>query len=160
MSVMFDTGQTLPLIVAGVILLVGVTSCIAWLPALRYDHAGMPARIFITAGLIVTVLDAGGLGSVLGLSLTAMGGLVAWEGQPAPEVPRPRRRGLFTAAVITGLATLGILTGWWSFGRIPEEVRAVIALVVAATGVLTTVTVADRARTTLREAISRRFAET
>lgn len=156
MSHMFDADPT-RLIPAGVILLIGLAGSIAWLPAIRRDPAGLPSRIFMTAGVVMAIADLGGLGSVLGLSLAAMGGLVAWEGQPAPQVPRPRRWGLSFAAVVTGLATLATFNGWGPLGRMPEELRAVATLIISVTGALATLAIADRARIGLREAIRRRF---
>lgn len=154
---MFDADHALQLVTAGVILLVGVGSSVAWLPATRRDPSGLPARVFMTAGLAMAVVDVGGVGSVLGLSLAAMGALVAWEGQPAPETPRPRRRGLITAAVFTGLAALATFDGWGPLERVPEELRAIAAVFVATTGVLATLAIADRARVQLRVALRLRF---
>ncbi|WP_157552970.1 hypothetical protein [Jiangella gansuensis] len=154
---MFDADHSLRLVMAGVVLLIGISCSIAWLPATRRDPAGLPARGFGTAGAIMAIADWGGVGSVLGLSLAAMGVLIGWEGQPPPEMPRPRRGGLVTAAVVTGLVTLATFDGWGPLSRMPDELRAVAALVVGVTGALATVAIADRSRVRLREAIRRRF---
>lgn len=155
---MFDTDDAHRLLIAGVVLLVGVGSCLAWISAGRRDPAGPAARAFMTIGLIMAALDFRGLGTVLGLSLAAMGALVAWEGQPEPEVPRPRRGGIVVAATLTGLATLAMFDGLGPLSAVPEEARAVATVAVAATGTLATLAVADRARITLRDALRRRFA--
>ncbi|PSL01073.1 hypothetical protein CLV30_1158 [Haloactinopolyspora alba] len=154
---MFDTDDVYRLLIAGVVLLVGVGSCLAWISAGRRDPAGPAARVFMTVGLVMAALDFGGVGAVLGLSLAALGGLVAWEGQPDPEVPRPRRGGIVVAAAITGLATLAMIEGFGPLASVPEEARAVATVVVASTGALGTLAVADRARVTLRDALRRRF---
>lgn len=151
---MFDTGQLLPLIATGVLVLIGLGSCLAWLPARRLDPAGLPARIFVTAGLALAVVDTPGLGSVLGLSLAAMGALVMWQGQPAPHVPRPRRAGVVGAAVTGGLATLATAESWGPLGQIPDELHAVATAVVAAVTALAALAVADRSRVTLREKLA------
>lgn len=156
---MFDTDHTVRLAAAGVVLLVGLSSCIAWISAGRRGLAGLAARVFMTAGLTVALVDLGGAGTVLGLCLAAFGGFVAWEGQPAPEVPRPPRRAIVVAALVTGLATLAMFDGWGPLARVPSEARAVATLAVAATGILATLAVADRSRVALREAVRRRFDE-
>ncbi len=157
MSDMFDTAHPLQLAAAGVIVLIGLGCCLAWLPAGRRDPTGPAARIFMTVGLVMSVLDFGGVGSVLGLSLTALGVLIAWEGQPAPEVPRPPRLGIVIAVVATALATAAMFEGWGPLGQLPAQVRAVATLAIATTGGLAALAVADRARVALREAVRRRF---
>ncbi|TDE14015.1 hypothetical protein [Jiangella asiatica] len=157
MTHMFDADHSLRLVTAGVVLLIGIGCSIAWLPATRRDPAGLPSRVFATVGTIMAIADWGGVGSVLGISLAAMGVLVGWEGQPPPELPRPRRGGLVTAAVVAGVATLATFDGWGPLERLPEELRAVATLVVAVTGALAALAIADRSRIGLREAIRRRF---
>ena len=157
MSDMFDTDHTLQLVAAGVVALVGLGCCLAWLPAGRRDPTGPAARVFMTVGLAMSILDFGGVGSVLGVSLTALGLLIAWEGQPAPEVPRPPRQGIVIAVVVTGLATAAMYDGWGPLVQLPAEVRAVATVAVATTGGLAALAVADRARVAMREALRRRF---
>ncbi|TDD68778.1 hypothetical protein E1262_15075 [Jiangella aurantiaca] len=155
---MFDADHSFRLTVAGVVLLLGLGFIIAWLPARRRDPAGLSSRLLVTAGLIMGIADLGGLGSVLGFTLAAMGALITWEAQPAPEVPRPHRGGIVVAAVLAGLAALGTFEGWGSLTRVPPELRVVATLVVGVTGALATLAIADRARVRLRVAIRRRFA--
>src|SRR5690625_5626141 len=95
----FEGLSAIQVTVAAVIGLIGLSTCLAWLPATRRDPTGLPTRIFVTVGICAAVLDYDGIGAVLGLSLAAMGLLVMWEGLPAPEVPRPRRRGFYVAGV-------------------------------------------------------------
>ncbi|MBB5789771.1 hypothetical protein [Jiangella mangrovi] len=155
---MFDADHSTRLAIAGVVLLIGLGCIIAWLPARRRDRAGLPSRLLVTAGLIMGMADLGGLGSVLGFALAAMGALILWEAQPAPEVPRPHRGGIVVAAALSGVAALATFEGWWSLARVPAELRAVATLVVGVTGALATLAIADRARVRLRVAVKRRFA--
>src|SRR5690606_19493973 len=104
---------------AAVVGLIGLSTCLAWLPATRHDPLGHPTRVFVMVGLAAAILDATGVGAVLGLSLAAMGLLVMWEGQPAPEVPRPHRRGFYVAAVLAGIVTYGTVEGWGPLERVP-----------------------------------------
>ncbi|HEY9411543.1 MAG TPA: hypothetical protein VIP77_18330 [Jiangellaceae bacterium] len=152
-----DTADALQYVISGVIVLFGVGACVAWIPATRHDPGGLPARVFLTVGLVTTVFDVGGLGMVLGLALVAMGLMVWWESQPEPEVPRPHLLGLLVAAGFTGLAVLATVLGWGPLGRVPEQVRMVAALVIGGAGALGTLAVADRARVRLRDALRRRF---
>lgn len=157
MESVVDSGNSLGIILIGVVLLIGLALSIAWLPALRHDPGGLPARIFGSFGLAVFVADFGGLGSVLGLALAAMGLMMSWESQPAPEVPRPRRRGIVTGAIVTGAATYAILAGWGPASRFPDEIGTIIALTTAGVGTVATLAIADRARVSLREALHRRI---
>jgi hypothetical protein len=157
MASVVDTGDSLRLVLLGVLLLVGFALSIAWLPALRHDPGGLPARIFVTLGMAVFVVDLGGLGSLLGLSLAAMGLMVWWESRPAPEVPRPHRQGIVLAAAVTGTATYAVLVGWGPFGRLPDEIGVIAAVFVAGAGTVGTLAIADRARVSLRDALRRRF---
>jgi hypothetical protein len=151
-----DTGDYVQIVISGAVVLVGLGSSIAWIPATRYDPGGLPARLFITAGVVAAVADPGGLGTVLGIALTALGIFVWWESQPAPEIPRPRLRGLVVAALVTATAVLGTLIGWGPFDRLPESLRLVVALGIAGAGTIGTLAVADRTRVVLRDAIRRR----
>lgn len=143
--------------IAAVVGLIGVSTILAWLPATRRDPTGLATRVFITVGLVAAVLDPSGVGAVLGLSLAAMGGLVWWEGRPAPEVPRPRRRGFYVAAVLAGLVTYGTVRGWGPLDSIPRDGRPIAALFVGLVAVLGTLAIADRARITFRDRLRRRF---
>lgn len=144
--------------IAGVSLaVIGLT--IAWLPGLRYSGlVTLAARLLIGAGVLTVVLDSRGLGVILGLGLTALGALAAWEGRPAPEVPRPRRKGVIIAALTTALVMLAAMRGWWLLGRVPEDVRPAVALALGAVAALGTLAIADRSRIKMRDAVRERFA--
>jgi len=153
-----DTGDALRIGAASAVALTGVGLSIAWLPAFRYDGpAALTARLLMTAGLVAAIFDLGGLGGVLGLALTAMGGAVMWQSQPLPEVPRPRRKGVVIAAAATGFAIAAALRGWAWLDRVPDAARPVSALVAGSVGALATLAVADRARVRMREAVRDRL---
>lgn len=153
----FDGVNGIQVAIAAVIGLIGLCTVLAWLPATRRDPTGLATRVFITVGLCAAILDDRGLGTVLGLALAAMGVMVSWEGQPAPEVPRPRRRGFYVAAVLAGAATYGTVEGWGPLDRIPADGRPVAALFVGLVAVLATLAIADRSRVTFRDRLRRRF---
>ncbi|MBD0293255.1 MAG: hypothetical protein ICV70_06745 [Jiangellaceae bacterium] len=138
--------------------LAGVGLSIAWLPGLRH-HAvvAFVARLLLTAGLVVAILDFGELGGVLGLALAAMAAAVSWDGQPPPQVPRPSRKEILLASAVTALGVYAALRGWWLLGLVPEPARQVSALVVGSVGALAVVAIADRARVRMREAVRERF---
>lgn len=149
--------MTVVAIVGVSLAVIGLT--IAWLPGLRYSGiVTLAARLLIGAGLLSVVLDSRGLGVILGLGLTALGALAAWEGRPAPEVPRPRRKGVIIAALITALVMLAAMRGWWLFGRVPDDVRPVVALALGGVAALGTLAIADRSRIKMRDAVRERFA--
>jgi len=152
-----DSGDSLRIVVIGVFALLSVATLVAWLPGVRYDPTGVPARIFMALGAGVMISDISGAGGVLGLCLGLMGALMWWEGQPPPEVPRPLLLGVLLATLATGVAMLAALEGWSGFGRIPDEGRAAVAVAIGGAGVLGTLAVADRSRVQLRDAIRRRF---
>ncbi len=151
-----DTGDYVQFVISGAVVLIGLGLSIAWIPATRYDPGGLPARLFVTVGVVAAVADPRGLGIVLGIALAVLGVLMWWESQPAPEVPRPRVRGLVVAALVTAAAVLATVVGWGPFGRLPESVRLVVALGIAGAGAIGTLAVADRTRVVLRDAIRRR----
>ncbi len=156
---MIESLDTLTVVsIVGVSLaVVGLT--IAWLPGLRYSGiVTLAARLLIGAGVLSVVLDSRGLGVILGLGLTALGALAAWEGRPAPEVPRPRRKGVIIAALMTALVMLAAMRGWWLFGRVPDDVRPVVALALGCVAALGTLAIADRSRIKMRDAVRERFA--
>jgi hypothetical protein len=144
--------------IAGVSLaVVGIT--IAWLPGLRYSGiVTLAARLLIGAGVLTVVLDSRGLGVILGLGLTALGALASWEGRPAPEVPRPRRKGVIIAALATALVMLAAMKGWWLLSMVPDGARPVVALALGAVAALGTLAIADRSRIKMRDAVRERFA--
>lgn len=158
MLCVLDSEDPLRLVVLGVFALLAVATVVAWLPGIRYDPTGVPARIFMALGAGVLISDFDGVGLVLGLCLALMGALMWWEGQPPPEVPRPLLLGVLLATLATGVAMLAALDGWSAFGRIPEEARAAVAVAIGGAGLLGTLAVADRSRVRLRDAIRRRFA--
>lgn len=152
-----DSGDSLRLVVLGVFALLSAATLVAWLPGIRFDPTGVPARIFMALGAGIMISDFDGVGAVLGLCLALMGALMWWEGQPPPEVPRPLLLGVLLATLATGIAMLAALDGWSAFGRIPEEARPAVAVGIGAAGLLGTLAVADRSRVRLRDAIRRRF---
>lgn len=154
---MFEGLSVIQVTAAAVVGLIGLSTCLAWLPATRRDPTGLPTRVFVTIGLVAAILDYGGIGAVLGLSLAAMGLLVMWEGLPAPEVPRPNRRGFYVAAVLAGAVTHATVEGRGPVERIPEDGRPVAALFVGLVAVLGTLAIADRSRISLRDRMRRRF---
>jgi hypothetical protein len=157
MCCVIDTADALRIAAATTLALTGVGLSIAWLPALQHEGAAGPAaRLLVTAGLVAAILDLGGLGGVLGLALAAMGAAAMWQGQPPPQIPRPRRKGVIIAACVTGLAILGAFRGWWLLGRVPDAGRTISALTVGSVGALATIAVADRARVRLREDVRER----
>src|SRR5690554_5302873 len=119
---MISNGDALQLVSAGVVLLIGLSLAIAWIPARGRYPGGLPARAFITLGLFAVIWEPGGVG-VLGAILAGMGAAIWWAGRPDPELPRPRRLGLFVAAIIAGLLTLAMIVGWGPMGGIPEQAR-------------------------------------
>lgn len=149
--------MTIITIVGVSLAVIGIT--IAWLPGLRYSGIViLAARLLIGAGVLTVVLDSRGLGVILGLGLTALGVLAAWEGRPAPEVPRPRRKGVIIAALITALVMLAAMRGWWLLGSVPEDVRPAVALALGGVAALGTLAIADRSRIKMRDAVRERFA--
>lgn len=154
---MIASADAVRMTAVSVVALIGLGVCVAWLPAWRSNPEGLPARLFIAAGVASAIADLGGVGSLLGIALALLGVLAWWEARPAPEQPRPQLLGLTVAALATGLATFAVLKGWGPLDRMPDEVRAVAALGVGAAGVLGTFAVADRSRVRLREATRRRF---
>lgn len=152
---MVSPDDAVQIVLAGIVVLIGVSSTIAWSPARGRYPGGLSARLFLTAGLVAVAVDPSGLG-VLGGVLTAMGLAVWWAGQPDPELPRPRHGGIVTASIVTGLATLATLRGWGVLEALPEEIRLAIAPFVGAIGALGTIAIADRTRVTFRDAMRRR----
>ncbi|MGH8822991.1 MAG: hypothetical protein ACRDVN_00740 [Jiangellaceae bacterium] len=155
---MIDTGDALRIAAGAAVGLAGIGLSIAWLPALRYEGAAaLVARLLITAGLAAAVVDLGGLGGVLGLALAAMGAAAMWQSQPAPEVPRPRRKGILVSAGVAGLSIAAALRGWWQFDHVPDQARPVSALLVGSGIGIATLAVADRARVRMRDAVRERL---
>jgi hypothetical protein len=155
---MIDTGDALRVAGAAAVGLSGVGLGIAWLPARHHESAATPvARLLLTAGLVAAILDLGGLGGVLGLALAAMGATAMWQSQPAPEVPRPRRKGIVVAAGVSGLLVAAALRGWWLFEQVPDQARTVSALLVGSAAGLATLAAADRSRVRLRDAVRERL---
>lgn len=158
MSYVIDSGDAVRVASAAAVGLAGIGLSIAWLPALRHEGAAtLVARLLMTAGLVAAMLDLGGLGGVLGLALTAMGGAAMWQSQPEPEVPRPRRKGILISAAVTGLLIAAALRGWWHFDRVPEQARQVAALMVGSAAAIATLAAADRARVRMRDAVRERL---
>jgi hypothetical protein len=146
---------------AASVVLLGVGISLAWLPAIRYGGGvALLARVLMTVGAFAMVWDTRGLGGVLGLALTIMGALALWQGQPEPEIPRPRRKGIVTGAVVTALLVVASSRGWWLLDRVPEAAVTPTALTLGAIGALATLSIADRSRTQLRDALRDRFAVT
>jgi hypothetical protein len=157
MSCVIDTSDALRIAAATTTALTGVGLSIAWLPAFRRaGAAALMSRLLVTAGLVVAILDLGGLGGVLGLALAAMGVAAMWESQPPPEVPRPRRAGVVVAAMVAGLVIVATLRGWWLLDRVPEAARPISALTVGSVAALAALAIADRARVRLRDDVRER----
>ena len=155
---MIASGDALRFALAVAIALTGLGLSIAWLPAVRHTGlVGLAARLLTTVGLFAAILDFGNLGGVLGPALAAMGAAALWQSQPKPEVPRPRRKGIFVAAAATGLAIYAALRGWSILDLVPTHARTISALVAGSVGALATIAVADRARVRLREAVRERL---
>ncbi|HEX6578826.1 MAG TPA: hypothetical protein VF082_10705 [Jiangellaceae bacterium] len=155
---MIDTGDALRIAGAAAVGLSGIGLGIAWLPARRHESPATPvARLLLTAGLVAAILDLGGLGGVLGLALAAMGATAMWQSQPAPEVPRPRRKGIVVAAGVSGLLIAAVLRGWWLFERVPDQARTVSAVLVGSAAGLATLAAADRSRVRMRDAVRERL---
>ncbi len=152
MCCVIDTFDALRIAAATTAALAGVGLSIAWLPAFRQvGAAAFASRLLVTAGLVVAVLDLGGLGGVLGLALAAMGMAAMWESQPPPEVPRPRRKGVVVAAMVTGLVIVATMRGWWLPDRVPDAAKPIAALTVGSVAALATLAIADRARVRMRD---------
>ena len=157
MCCVIDTSDAPWIAAATTALLTGVGLSIAWLPAFRLaGAAAFTSRLLVTAGLVVAILDLGGLGGVLGLALAAMGVAAMWESQPPPEVPRPRRKGVVVAAMVAGLVIVATLRGWWMLDRVPEAARPISALTVGSVAALATLAIADRARVRMRDDVRER----
>ena len=157
MCCVIDTSDAPWIAAATTALLTGVGLSIAWLPAFRQAGvAAFTSRLLVTAGLVVAILDLGGLGGVLGLALAAMGVAAMWESQPPPEVPRPRRKGVVVAAMAAGLVIVATLRGWWLLDRVPEAARPISALTVGSVAALATLAIADRARVRMRDDVRER----
>lgn len=140
------------------VVLAGLGINLVWLPAFRFGGGpALLARTLVTVGLFAVIWDTRGLGGVLGFALTAMGLAAMWQGQPEPEVPRPRRKGVVIGAVITAIAVVAAVRGWWYFDRIPDRATSATVLAVGAIGTLGTLAVADRSRVRLRDAVRERF---
>lgn len=155
---MIASGDALRFALAVAIALTALGLSIAWLPAVRHTGlVGLAARLLTAVGLFAAILDFGNLGGVLGPALAAMGAAALWQSQPKPEVPRPRRKGIFVAAAATGLAIYAALRGWSILDLVPTQARTISALVAGSVGALATVAVADRARVRLREAVRERL---
>jgi hypothetical protein len=158
MSCVIDTGDALRIAGATAVGLSGIGLGIAWLPALRHEGAATAvARLLLTAGLVAAILDLGGLGGVLGLGLAAMAATAMWQSQPAPEVPRPRRKGILVAAGVSGFLIAAALRGWWLFEQVPDQARPVAAVLVGSTAGLATLAAADRSRVRMRDAVRERL---
>jgi hypothetical protein len=155
---MIDTGDALRIAGAAAVGLSGIGLGIAWLPALRHEGAATAvARLLLTAGLVAAILDLGGLGGILGLGLAAMAATAMWQSQPAPEVPRPRRKGILVAAGVSGFLIAAALRGWWLFEQVPDQARPVAAVVVGSTAGLATLAAADRSRVRMRDDVRERL---
>jgi len=158
MAGVIDSAEALRVSAGVAVALTGVGLCLAWLPALRHDGlVCLAARLLTTVGFVAAILDFGGLGGVLGPALAAMGLAAMWQSQPAPEVPRPRRKGILIASFATGLAIFATLRGWSVLGLVPDQARMISAMIAGTVGVLATVAVADRARVRMREALRERL---
>jgi hypothetical protein len=151
--------EVLRVAAAAAVVLAGLGLSLAWSPALRYG-AGLAllARLLVTAGALAMVWDARGLGGVLGLALAIMGAAAVWQGQPAPEIPRPRRKGIVIGAAATGLLLVAAARGWWLLDRVPDAAITPTTLALGTIGALATLSIADRSRVQLREALRERFA--
>jgi len=157
-STVIEPSEALRVGAAATVILLGVGISLAWLPALRYrGGSAMLARVLITAGAFAVVWDTQGLGGVLGLALTIMGVAALWQGQPPPEIPRPRRKGIVMGAVLTALLVIAPARDWWLLDRVPDGVTAPVAWTLGAIGALGTLSIADRSRVHLREALRDRF---
>ena len=66
--------------------------------------------------------------------------------------------GVIIAALITALVMLAAMRGWWLFGRVPDDVRPVVALALGGVAALGTLAIADRSRIKMRDAVRERFA--
>lgn len=154
-----EPSEALRVAAATAVVLIGFGISVAWLPALRYGggHA-LLARVLITAGAFAIAWDTRGLGGVLGLALSVMGVAALWQGQPPPEVPRPRRKGIVLGAVFTALLIIAASRSWWWLDRVPDAAATPAALALGAIGALGTLSIADRSRIQLREALRDRFA--
>src|ERR671919_2640861 len=98
MCCVIDLFDALRIAAATATALTGVGLSIAWLPAFRQvGAAAFTSRLLVTAGLVVAMLDLGGLGGVLGLALAAMGVAAMWGSPPAPAISPPPRQGVVVA---------------------------------------------------------------
>ena len=157
MCCVIDTSDAPWIAAATTASLTGVGLSIAWLPAFRLaGAAAFTSRLLVTAGLVAAILDLGGLGGVLGLALAAMGVAAMWESQPPPEVPRPRRKDVVVAAMVTGLVIVAALRGWWLLDRVPDAGKPIAALTVGSVAALATLAIADRARVRMRDDVRER----
>lgn len=155
---MIDPAEALRVGTAIAVVLIGLGVSLAWLPAFRLGGgAALMARVLVMAGLLALIWDTRGLGGVLGFALTAMGLAAMWQGQPEPEVPRPRRKGVVIGALITALAVIAAVRGWWHFDLIPDRATTAAVLATGTIGALGTLAVADRSRVRLRDAVRERF---
>ncbi|HEX6337876.1 MAG TPA: hypothetical protein VFZ85_13030 [Jiangellaceae bacterium] len=155
---MIESSEALRVAAAATVVLLGVGISLAWLPALRYAGAApMLSRILITAGAFSVVWDTRGLGGVLGLALAIMGVAALWQSQPPPEVPRPRRKGIVMGAALTALLVIAPARDWWLLERVPDGATTPVAWALGAIGALGTLSIADRSRVHLREALRDRF---
>jgi hypothetical protein len=131
---------------------------IAWLPGFRYGGlATLLARLVIGAGIVAMLVDSRGLGLILGIGLAALGAVAAWEARPAPEVPRPRRKGVVLASIATGVVLLAAIRGWGRLSEVPETAVPIVALGLGAVATLGTLAIADRSRIRMRDAVRERF---
>ena len=156
---MIEPSEAPRIAAAAAVVLLGVGFSLAWLPALRYGGGpALLARVLVTAGVFAMAWDTRGLGGVLGLALTIMGAAAVWQGRPAPEIPRPRRKGIVIGAALTTTLIIAVFRGWWLLDRVPDAAVTPTALVMGAVGALATLAIADRSRVQLREALRDRFA--
>lgn len=155
---MIDPTDAFRVSAAIAVVLTGLGVSLAWLSAFRFGGGlALMARILVTVGLFALIWDTRGLGGVLGFALTAMGIAAMWQGQPEPEVPRPRRKGIVIGAIVTAVVVVAAVRGWWHFDRVPDRATTATVLAAAAIGALGTLAVADRSRVRLRDAVRERF---
>jgi len=146
-------------VLSGAIAALTLCSMLAWTGAGKYALPVHVSRPIMGVGAVGVVIDPTGLGAVLGTALLALGMIIAWEGMPAPEVPRPRTRLTVLVIVFTTLVGAVLLRGVGPAAGMAEATRGVAALAGVAVGGLLAVAAADRARVRLRERVADRFGE-
>lgn len=147
----------LQLVVGGAVVLYTVCTVIAWSGAGRHGLSAMLTRPMIGAGAAATVLDFGGLGTVLGGGLVTLGALIGWESMAPPEIPRPRGTLTVVVVLLTGTLAAAVWGGVGPLATASETYRLLGTLAVGGLGSLLAIAAADRARVRLRDQVIERL---